>query len=92
MRAQDLAEPCPFVTTDDDALVAARTLTEQRLPALLVLDTDGLPHAVIPGSQLIRERVSFCAGDVPLLAAGALVALIVDGGPSGGVTPPPHSR
>ncbi|MER7814691.1 hypothetical protein [Streptomyces sp. NPDC096153] len=35
MRAQDLAEPCPFVATDDDTLVTARTPAEQRLPALL---------------------------------------------------------
>lgn len=57
IRAQNLAGPCPLVTTDDEAPTAARMPAEQRLPALLVLDTDGLPHAVIPGSQLIRELV-----------------------------------
>ncbi|WP_432076206.1 CBS domain-containing protein, partial [Streptomyces wuyuanensis] len=44
-------------------------LAEQRLPALLVLDTDGLPHAVVPGSQLVRELVPPYALEVPLLAA-----------------------
>lgn len=56
--AQDLAEPCPFVTTDDDALVAAGMPAEQRLPALLALDTDGLPQAVIPGSLCRTARAA----------------------------------
>ncbi|MEU8877264.1 hypothetical protein AB0D24_40265 [Streptomyces javensis] len=36
MRARELAELFPFVTTDDDAINAARLLAEQSLPALLV--------------------------------------------------------
>ncbi|MFI1733812.1 hypothetical protein ACH40E_32285 [Streptomyces acidicola] len=42
MGAQDLAERHPFVTTDDDATDAAR------LPALLVLDADNQPYAIVP--------------------------------------------
>jgi CBS domain-containing protein len=34
MRARDLAEPYPFVTTDDEVMDAARMLAEQSLPAL----------------------------------------------------------
>ncbi|WP_371575994.1 hypothetical protein [Streptomyces sp. NBC_01314] len=52
MSARDLAEPCPFVTTDDDATSEARPPPEQPLPALPVLDTDGQPYALVPGSQL----------------------------------------
>ena len=48
MRASDLAEPYSFVTTDDDAINAARMLAEQSLPALLVLDADGQPQASSP--------------------------------------------
>ncbi|MFG2549469.1 CBS domain-containing protein [Streptomyces sp. NPDC048581] len=68
MRARDLAEPYPFVTTDDDALDAARMLAEQSLPALLVLDSDGQPYAIVPGSQLIRQLLPAYIAEDPLLA------------------------
>lgn len=57
MRARDLAEPCPAVSADDDALMAARLFVERRLPALLVLDADQRPYAIVPGSQLLRVVV-----------------------------------
>ncbi|WP_128375739.1 hypothetical protein [Streptomyces cavernae] len=56
MHARDLAEPYPFVTTDDDAVDAARMPAGQSLPALLDLDADGQPHAVVPGWQFIRQQ------------------------------------
>ncbi|WP_328769841.1 CBS domain-containing protein [Streptomyces sp. NBC_00286] len=68
MRARDLAEPCPFVTTDDDAISAARMLAEQSLPALLVLDADGQPYSIVPGSQLIRQLLPSYIIEDPLLA------------------------
>ncbi|AYV26345.1 CBS domain-containing protein [Streptomyces avidinii] len=68
MRARDLAEPFPFVTTDDDAIDAARLLAEQSLPALLVLDSDGQPHAIVPGSQLIRQLIPAYIAEDPQLA------------------------
>jgi hypothetical protein len=71
MRARDLAEPFPFVTTDDDAIDAARMPAEQSLPALLVLDTDGQPHAIVPGSQLIRQLLPADIAEDPALAAVA---------------------
>lgn len=55
MSAHELAEPYPSVTTDDDATAAARQLAEHKLPALLVLDPDGQPYAVVPGSQLVGQ-------------------------------------
>ncbi|MFG3509368.1 CBS domain-containing protein [Streptomyces sp. NPDC047821] len=69
MRAHDLAEPYPYVTTDDDAIDAARLLAENSLPALLVLDADGQPHAIVPGSQLLRQLIPSYAVDDPLLAS-----------------------
>ncbi|GAU71610.1 hypothetical protein SSP35_56_00040 [Streptomyces sp. NBRC 110611] len=54
MRAGDLAQPYPSVSADDDALTAARQLVRERLPALLVLDPEGRPYAIVPGSQLLR--------------------------------------
>ena len=68
MRAQDLAEPYPFVTTDNDAIDAARMLAEQSLPALLVLDSDGQPYAIVPGSQLIRQLLPAYIAEDPLHA------------------------
>ncbi|MDG9700818.1 CBS domain-containing protein [Streptomyces sp. DH37] len=69
MRARNLAEPYPFVSTDDSAVEAARLLAERSLPALLVLDADGLPNAVVPGSQLIRQILPSYVLDDPQLAA-----------------------
>jgi len=57
MRASDLAEPYPLVGTDDDAMEAARLFAEHQLPALLVVDRDGHPYAIVPGSQLLRVIV-----------------------------------
>ncbi|MEU3091367.1 CBS domain-containing protein [Streptomyces massasporeus] len=68
MRVHDLAEPYPFVTTDDDAMDAARMLAEQSLPALLVLGADGQPHAIVPGSQLIRQLLPAYVAEDPALA------------------------
>ncbi|MEW5530630.1 CBS domain-containing protein [Streptomyces virginiae] len=69
MPARDLAEPYPHVTTDDPAVDAARLLAEQNLPALLVLDTDGIPYAVVPGSQVVGQLVPEYVMEDPLLAA-----------------------
>ncbi|KOU94754.1 hypothetical protein ADK94_00905 [Streptomyces sp. XY593] len=69
MPARDLAEPYPHVTTDDTAVDAVRLLAEQNLPALLVLDADGTPYAVVPGSQLVRQLVPEYVMEDPLLAA-----------------------
>ncbi|GCB43927.1 CBS domain-containing protein [Streptomyces sp. NL15-2K] len=68
MRARDLAESYPFVTSDDDAIDAARMLAGQSLPALLVLDADGQPHAIVPGPQLIRQLIPAYIAEDPLLA------------------------
>ncbi|MGW7451102.1 CBS domain-containing protein [Streptomyces sp. NPDC054787] len=68
MPARDLAEPYPYITTEDDAIDAVRLLAERNLPALLVLDTDGHPYAAVPGSQLVRQLVPEYVREDPLLA------------------------
>lgn len=40
-----MAEPYPTVSTDDDAVNAARLFVGQRLPALLAVDRDGRPSS-----------------------------------------------
>ncbi|WP_371591711.1 CBS domain-containing protein [Streptomyces virginiae] len=69
MIARDLAEPYPHVTTDDQAVDAVRLLAEHDLAALLVLERDGTPYAVVPGSQLVRQLVPEYVMEDPLLAA-----------------------
>nr|WSW42441.1 CBS domain-containing protein [Streptomyces sp. NBC_01001]WSW63117.1 CBS domain-containing protein [Streptomyces sp. NBC_00998] len=69
MIARDLAEPYPHVNTDDLAVDAVRLVAEHNLAALLVLDSDGTPYAVVPGSQLVRQLVPEYVMEDPLLAA-----------------------
>ncbi|MEU9247368.1 hypothetical protein [Streptomyces sp. NPDC048385] len=68
MSAQDLAQPYPFVTTDDDATHTARLRADQALPALLVPGSGGHPAAVVPESQMIRRLLPAYITDAPLLA------------------------
>ncbi|WP_406186314.1 CBS domain-containing protein [Streptomyces sp. NBC_01006] len=69
MIARDLAEPYPHVTSNDRAVDAVRLVAEHNLAALLVLDSDGTPYAVVPGSQLVRQLVPEYVMEDPLLAA-----------------------
>ncbi|KAB1150138.1 CBS domain-containing protein [Streptomyces luteolifulvus] len=69
MSARELAEPYPSVSTDDDATDAARLLAEHKLPALLVVDRDGQPYAIVPGSQLIAQLLPEFVLEDPLFAA-----------------------
>jgi CBS domain-containing protein len=68
MLARELANPFPTVNLDTDALEAARILAEQKLPGLIVLDHDGRPHTVLPGSQVLRFVVPTYVQDDPTLA------------------------
>jgi CBS-domain-containing membrane protein len=54
MHARDLAEPYPVVRLDTPALEATRLLVDEGLPGLVVVDRDGLPLVVLPGSQVLR--------------------------------------
>ncbi len=63
-----MAKPSPVVDLDFNALEAARLLAEQRLPALLVVERDGAPHAILPASQVVRFLAPGYVQDDPTLA------------------------
>jgi CBS domain-containing protein len=68
MRARDLAAPFPTVGVDTPALEAARLLARQNLPGLIVVDEQGRPKTILPGTQVLRMAIpSYCQDD-PTLA------------------------
>ncbi|GIH94421.1 CBS domain-containing protein [Planobispora siamensis] len=68
MRARDLAAAFPTVTLGTSALAAARLLAEQDLPGLIVVDDEGRPLTILPGTQVLRLAVPpYCQED-PALA------------------------
>ena len=68
MRAGEIAEPYPVVAVDTSALVAAQLLAKDRLPGLVVTETDGTPKAVLPASQVVRFMVPDYVQQDPSLA------------------------
>jgi CBS domain-containing protein len=68
MRARDLAEDYPLVRLTDPALNAARLIADQHRPAVVVVDDDGQPVTVLPGSQVLRFSVPGYVQDDPSLA------------------------
>jgi CBS domain-containing protein len=68
VNAADLAEPFPTVALDTDALTAARTIGDARLPGLIVVDEDGSPYTVLGGPQVLRFMVPRYIQDDPTLA------------------------
>ena len=63
-----MAEPTTVVDLDLNALEAAQLLAEQRLPALVVVEPNGAPHAILPASQVVRFLVPGYVQDDPTLA------------------------
>ncbi|MEP7191814.1 MAG: CBS domain-containing protein [Actinomycetota bacterium] len=68
MTARKLIQPFPIVTPETDAMEAARTLAEQRLPGLIVCSEDGRPYTILPGSQVLRFLIPTYVLDDPALA------------------------
>ena len=68
MRAQQIAEVFPVVTTDSDALDAVRLMASRRLPGLIVTDRQGTPVSILPASQVVRLLVPGYVQDDPALA------------------------
>ncbi|TMS00572.1 CBS domain-containing protein [Nonomuraea basaltis] len=68
MRARDLAVEFPTVTLDTPALEAARLLAEQDLPGLILIDEEGRPLSILPGTQVLRLAVPPYCQDDPALA------------------------
>ncbi len=71
MRAEDLEEKFPIVRIDADAVDAARMIAEHHLPGLLVTDTSGNPHAVLPAFAMLRYILPHYVQD-DLTLAGVL--------------------
>ncbi|WP_371576000.1 CBS domain-containing protein [Streptomyces sp. NBC_01314] len=78
MSARELAEPYPYVTTDEDAAQALRLLALHRLPALLVVDADAKPYAVVPCAQLVGRLLPGYTRESPPITA------VSGGGKAGG--------
>jgi CBS domain-containing protein len=68
MRAGDLAAPFPTVATTTAAVEAARLLANQNLPGLIVVDANGHPQTILPGTQVLRMAVPGYIQDDPALA------------------------
>ncbi len=68
MQAHELATPYPTVTLETPALDAARLLTEHARPALIVVDDNSHPVAILPGSQVLRMLMPRYVQDDPALA------------------------
>ncbi|MET8560596.1 CBS domain-containing protein [Streptomyces flaveolus] len=69
MRARDLAVGYETIGVDTDAMAAARLMAENKLPALLVVDDEGMPQAILPASQMIKILVPAYVIEDPTLAA-----------------------
>lgn len=57
-----------MVRLTDDALAAARLIAEQRRPGVVVVDGEGRPVTVLPGSQVLRFSVPGYVQEDPSLA------------------------
>lgn len=68
MRARDMAAPFPVLGLDASALDAARLLAANDLPGLIVVDGDGQPKTILPGTQVLRMAVPRYCIDDPALA------------------------
>ncbi len=68
MRAIDLAEQIPTVTTSTTGAEAARIIAEYRLQGLVVVGDDGQPQAVVPGSQILGLIIPGYIREDPRLA------------------------
>ena len=68
MKAADLVEPYPTVRLDTPVSAAAHLLTEHNRPALVVVDGDDHPLAIMPASKVLRFVVPGYLQDDPALA------------------------
>ncbi len=64
-----MAEEFPVIGLDTLALEAAQLMAGHRLPGLVVTDTDGKPHTVLPASEVVKFLVPGYVQEDPSLAA-----------------------
>ncbi|GAA1871063.1 CBS domain-containing protein [Myceligenerans crystallogenes] len=68
MQAGDIATSVPTVTVHDAVTWAVRMMALRRLPGLVVIDDDGRPLAVLPGTQVLKLAVPSSYQEDPALA------------------------
>jgi len=68
MQARDIAVQVPTVTMDDSVTQAVRVMALARLPGLIVVDGEGRPRVVLPGTQVLRLTVPHAYQEDPALA------------------------
>lgn len=68
MKARDLAAAFPTVRLTTPAIEAARLLAGADLPGLIVLDDDGRPLTILPGTEVLRMAVPGYILEDPTLA------------------------
>ena len=68
MRAQELAEEFPVVTSGSSALDAFRLMADRRLPGLVVTDANGKPTTILSASQAVQMLLPGYVKDDPSLA------------------------
>jgi CBS domain-containing protein len=68
MIAQELAERVPIVRRETTGAEAARVIAEYRLSGLVVANDEGVPIAVVPGSQILGLVLPQFVRDDPHLA------------------------
>lgn len=68
MRAGDIAVGLPTVTVDDPVVKAVRLMAVGRMPGLVVVDQQGRPVSVLPGSQVLKLSIPAAFQEDPMLA------------------------
>lgn len=68
MRAAELAAPYPTIRLQSTVLDAARLMAAENLPGLVVVDDEGRPVSVLPGTQVLRLAVPAYVQEDPALA------------------------
>lgn len=68
MKARDIAVTMPTVTPREQVIRVVHTMVVRRLPGLIVVDDDGRPLFVLPGTQVLRLAVPSSYQDDPALA------------------------
>ncbi|MCF6468677.1 CBS domain-containing protein [Nonomuraea sp. MG754425] len=67
MDASNIAVNLPTVTARDPVTKAVRIMALARMPGLIVVDEEGRPSAVLPGTQVLRLAVPGAYQEDPAL-------------------------
>ena len=68
MQAGEIATNVPTVTVHDSVIRAVHMMALRRVPGLIVIDDDGRPSVVLPGTQVLKLAVPSSYQEDPALA------------------------